>query len=383
MFTRALALFTLASPARALQPPLRRGLKTPRAPLRRAPKTPRAAAPLANDAEIKELLSSSEYAMDISSITPDSEKETYIGQGSGVNEGSGIAALGSWLTKLVGKYLARKNKPIYDELWTIIHDDLLEACRARAGVEAAPTWFSTDKAPYAFATEDGACTGEVAAYSGGPIDWVTTCKFFSSTLGFGNMRIDGWLNRDTRAPHLAVHLCIVFNVLFIYVTLVPRTNLVLDDAYNDYIYGSPKKALNGRTLNDIHVDCIEDPKNFKPYFSKSHVVKAFMTAPTTLLYTVKHNKKNFEKVREISRQYTDLWLDLALQEEPDPEGVMTDGVGTDEVQRELLKTDVRTRQFCGRDPDTKNVANIFGLELTDKLVRTLWGSPEDPVWSSR
>ena len=33
---------------------------------------------------------------------------------------------------------------------------------------------------------------------------------------------------------------------------------------------------------------------------------------------------------------------------------------------------MRTRQFCGRDPDTKNVANIFGLETTDKLVRTLW-----------
>ena len=53
------------------------------------------------------------------------------------------------------------------------------------------------------------------------------------------------------------------------------------------------------------------------------------------------------------------------------------------MQAELLKLDVRTRQFCGRDPDTKNVANIFGLELTDKLVRTLWGDPDDPVWSSR
>ena len=49
----------------------------------------------------------------------------------------------------------------------------------------------------------------------------------------------------------------------------------------------------------------------------------------------------------------------------------------------MLQTDVRTRQFCGRDPDTKNVANIFGLELTDKLVRTLWGDPDDPVWQSR
>ena len=108
-----------------------------------------------------------------------------------------------------------------------------------------------------------------------------------------------------------------------------------------------------------------------------------MTAPTTLLYTVKHNKKNFEKVRQISKDYTRVWLDLALGDEPDPDGVLSKGVDTPEVQAELLQTDVRTRQFCGRDPDTKNVANIFGLELTDKLVKTLWGSPDDPVWATR
>ncbi len=42
------------------------------------------------------------------------------------------------------------------------------------------------------------------------------------------------MRRDTRAPHMAVHLCIVFNVIFIYISLVPRSNLLLDDEYNDY-----------------------------------------------------------------------------------------------------------------------------------------------------
>ena len=65
------------------------------------------------------------------------------------------------------------------------------------------------------------------------------------------------------------------------------------------------------------------------------------------------------------------------------DGVFFKGIDTKETQATLLQTDVRTRQFCGRDPDTKNVANIFGLELTDKLVRTLWGDPDDPVWQSR
>ena len=168
------------------------------------------------------------------------------------------------------------------------------------------------------------------------------------------------------------------NVLFIYVGMPPRTNLVLDDAYNDHVYGSPRSALGGKSLNDLHVECVED-KAFKQYVSKSHVVNAFMVAPTTLLYTVPMSKKNFARVRELSMGYMRSWLELL----DETDGVLLDGVGSLETQKELLQLDVRTRQFCGRDPDTKNVANIFGLETTDKLVRTLWGDPDDSIWQSR
>lgn len=315
-------------------------------------------------AEIDSLLKSPEYAMDISSITPDSEKETYIGQGSGVNEGTGLGALNSFAKRAMGKILTWKNRPIYDDLWVVI-EECLTMIDNRVQLEQCPTWFGPS--PHSFGTDD--CAGTVAGYRGGKVDWVTTCKFFS-TLGFGNMRIDGWLDRSTRAPHLAVHLCIVFNVIFIYINLVPRTNLILDDDYNDLVYGG--------TLNDIHNQCIED-KAFKPYFSKSHVVKAFMNAPTTLLYTIKYNKKNFEKVRKISQDYTQLWLDMAYDKNP----VLLKNIDDKDTQTELLKVDVRTRQFCGRDPDTKNVANIFGIDTTDKLVRTLWGHPDDPIWTDR
>lgn len=296
--------------------------------------------------------------MDISSITPDSEKETYIGQGSGVNKGTGLGALSSFAQSIVGKFLTWKNRPIYNDLWLII-----EECRTlideKVGLKQAPTLVSTFQSP------DAKCKGLVSAYQGGKVDWVTTCKFFSD-LGFGNLRIDGWLDRSTRAPHLAVHLCIVFNVIFIYINLVPRTNLILDDEYNDLVYGSE--------LNDIHNQCNLD---FKPYFSKSHVVKAFMNSPTTLLYTMKYNKKNFQKVRDIATKYTKKWLDLAYSDNP----ILLKN--SKDIQAELLKIDVRTRQFCGRDPDTKNVANILGLDLTDKLVRTLWGHPDDPIWAKR
>jgi len=122
-----------------------------------------------------------------------------------------------------------------------------------------------------------------------------------------------WSSRDTRAPHVAVHLCIIVNAIFIYISIVPRANLVTDYEYNDYgtfvvqekyevphddgvtiimawvvvaipaflnsclvffffffvaVYGSPKAALDGRSLNDLHIQCVDD-KAFKQYVSKS------------------------------------------------------------------------------------------------------------------
>ena len=151
--------------------------------------------------DVAELLSGKEYAMDISSITEGSEKETYIGQGSGVNAGTGIGALAGWVKGLVGKYLARKNRPVYEDLWQIIEGDLLTMVQEHEpALEQRRTWFTEPgdaPAAHTFATADGKCEGTVAAYKGGRVDWITTCKFFSSELGFGNLRIDGWA---TRAP---------------------------------------------------------------------------------------------------------------------------------------------------------------------------------------
>ena len=191
-----------------------------------------------SEGELLDLISDEAYSMDISSITKGSELETYIGQGSGVNEGTGIGALAGFIQNLVGKILTKKNKPIYEKLWTVIEDDCLGLVKDRTpDLEKRRTWFVPEGTPpdaFTFATDDGSCEGTVECWKGGKIDWITTCKFFSKTLGFGNMRIDGWTNRDTRAPHMSVHLCIVFNVIFIYISLVPRSNLVLDDEYNDY-----------------------------------------------------------------------------------------------------------------------------------------------------
>jgi len=159
------------------------------------------------------------------------------------------------------------------------------------------------------------------------------------------------------------------------------------------VYGSTKAALDGRSLNDLLIQCVDD-KAFKQYVSKSvrtyttsrgrlvinfalcyhrgfyahflfmlansaplqHVVNAFMVSPVTLLYTIPYNKKNFDKVRKLSMDYMAVWLDM-LEEK---DGVLMKDIYSKKRQAELLRYDMKTRMFCKKDPDTVRRMPIHG-----------------------
>jgi hypothetical protein len=204
------------------------------------------------------LLADDVYHTNISSIAEGQDARSYIGEETTVSQDDDDknTRRHSWLTTelqaLVGKILTWRTQPIYNKLQGMLDDDLMPLVRQRtATLVTRPTGFETnalvnggnittttttndDHQETSFASDDGACTGKIAAWKGGRIDWITTASFFHTTKGFGNMRLDGWSSRDTRAPHLALHLCAIFDTMFIYVSLHPRANLVLDDDYNDY-----------------------------------------------------------------------------------------------------------------------------------------------------
>jgi predicted small lipoprotein YifL len=211
------------------------------------------ASTLLTDRDMLTLLADDVYHTNISSIAEGQDARSYIGEETTVSQDEEESGGRSWLrTKLqalVGKLLTWRTRPIYDKLQGILDDDLMPLVHQRmAMLVARPTGFeevaltnggtsstTNDSAERtAFGSDDGACTGKVAAWKGGRIDWITTARFFHGQKGFGNMRLDGWSSRDTRAPHLALHLCAIFDTMFIYVSLHPRANLVLDDDYNDY-----------------------------------------------------------------------------------------------------------------------------------------------------
>jgi hypothetical protein len=122
-------------------------------------------------------------------------------------------------------------------------------------------------------------------------------------------------------------------VLFMYMVLPARTNLLLDDDYCDFVYATPRGEYQeggGLSLNDYWISCVED-RRFKPYFSKSHVVNAFMASPTTLLYTAPCNERNFAKMRDLGVAHVSSWLDL-LESKRDSAGVMVKDIDAFETQ---------------------------------------------------
>eukprot|EP00962_Isochrysis_galbana_P005402 scaffold1456_cov118-Isochrysis_galbana.AAC.2 len=164
----------------------------------------------------------------------------------------------------------------------------------------------------------------------------------------------------------------------------PRANLLLDDEYCDFIFATPRGEYQGGpglSLNDYWVSGVDDPQ-FKPYFSKSHVVNTYMVSPTELLYTIPYNKQSLAKVRDFALAHISSWLDL-LDNKHDATGVLFKDIGTFPTQAELLRLDVRMRQFVGRDPDTRNVVKILGQDTVNKLVRTMYGDPDDVFWKTR
>ena len=56
-------------------------------------------------------------------------------------------------------------------------------------------------------------------------------------------------------------------MLFIYISLPPRANLLLDDEYNDFVYATPRGEYRGGpglSLNDYWVSCIDDKRCVPP-----------------------------------------------------------------------------------------------------------------------
>ncbi|QHG19556.1 red chlorophyll catabolite reductase [Nostoc sp. ATCC 53789] len=242
------------------------------------------------------------------------------------------------------------NKAVFEKLWGITKE-LHQKLEARFQLHPDPSVEDLQQ----YSSLDGNMKGSLTAFSGEEIDWLV-----HSWLGnpeksnFSTMRLTTWLKSHIQVPHLAFEFGTLpnGNILF-YIDYIARTELLTDLAYLDRYY---------EPVNQTFLKLQEDSR-LKVFTSKSLYLRLFQS-PVKLCYSGAPTLGTLELTRTLAHETLDRWLTWVDTAEPLPE----------DARNALAARDLLVRRTSAeRDPGNKFVAQMFGSELADKLVRSLWG----------
>ncbi|MEH1906423.1 MAG: hypothetical protein V7L05_10180 [Nostoc sp.] len=108
---------------------------------------------------------------------------------------------------------------------------------------------------------------------------------------------------------------------------------------------------------------MQSDSRLKVFTSKSVYVRLFQS-PVSLCYTGAPTFDTLELTRTLAHETLDRWLTWVDAAEPVPE----------DARDALAARDLSLRRISAElDPGNKFAAQMFGSELTDRLVRSLWG----------
>ena len=199
---------------------------------------------------------------------------------------------------------------------------------------------------------NGSARGSLHAFSGSEIDWLVHGCLYNPMMSFSTMRLTVWLGPSVRVPHLTCELGTVPQ-LFFYMDYIPRTELSTDLDYLNRYYQS---------VNQTFLQFQDDPK-FSRFVSKSAYIRAFQS-PSNLCYTCAPSEQSVAQLRTVAVEMLDRWLQWVDAAEKVPT----------EARASLAQRDLFLRRSSAEsDPGNQFAAQLFGTELTDKLVRGLWG----------
>ncbi|OUL34853.1 red chlorophyll catabolite reductase [Nostoc sp. T09] len=239
------------------------------------------------------------------------------------------------------------NTPVFEQLWGITNE-LRQKLDARFEVHLDVS----TKELQNYSAQNAEVYGSLNTFSGSEIDWLVHQWARKPKSGFNYIRLVIWLGSHIRVPHLAFEFA-TFGHLFFYMDYIPRTDLSTDLEYLDRYYES---------VNQTYLNLQEDSR-FQPFISKSLYIRQVLS-PTCLLFTCPVANETLEFISNIAFEMMNPWLRWVDEAEPVPESERT----------ALSKRDLIVRRAVAeRDPGNENSVRLFGEELTDKLVRSLWG----------
>ncbi|MFF3214383.1 hypothetical protein ACFYYB_27435 [Streptomyces sp. NPDC002886] len=201
--------------------------------------------------------------------------------------------------------------------------------------------------------EDGGPRGSLTGFSGPEIDWMIHSWVGDPEHGFVNLHLTVWLGPHIRVPHLGLAL-LCWPGGWFYLDSVPRTSLVADGAYYDRYYAPAEERW---------LAVREEYEDLSWFTSRTGFIRGSLS-PTAYCYSMPRDDRHIALVRQLMHEQVDRWLTWVDAAEPVPV----------EEQEALAATDLAIRRnIVERDPANVMAVRYFGEQVTDRLVRALWG----------
>lgn len=239
------------------------------------------------------------------------------------------------------------NTLVFEQLWGITNQ-LRQKLDARFEVHLDVSTQELQK----YSAQNGKVHGTLNTFSGSEIDWLVHQWARKPDSGFNYVRLVVWLGSQIRVPHLAYELA-GFGQLLFYMDYIPRADLSTDLEYLDRYY---------EPVNQTYLNFQEDSR-FQPFISKSPYIRQVLS-PACFCFTSPVTNETLMHISNLAHEMMDRWLIWVDEAETVPE----------EAREALAERDlIMRRAIAERDPGNQNSVRQLGAELTDKLVRSLWG----------
>ena len=237
---------------------------------------------------------------------------------------------------------------VFERLWGIF-GEMREKVDARFELTLDPS--TADLETYQSLPEFDA-SGSLKAYSGDEIDWFIHSWIGNPKKSFANMHLTLWLPPTIKVPHLGFALATLPDV-FCYMDYIPRVDLQANADYLDKYY---------EPANKRSVELQENP-DLKYFYSRDLYTRQALSE-TAICYTGQPTEDNLTLINEMAHEMLDRWIGWIDAGDPVPE----------EEQAAMAKRDLYVRRtIAERDPANALAEKMFGKEMTDRLVTTLWG----------
>lgn len=235
---------------------------------------------------------------------------------------------------------------VFNDLWSLTNE-LYQKLETRFQLNLDPITQDLQ----AYSSLDGNITGSLKAYAGDEIDWLTHSWLGNTQKSFSTMRLTVWLSSHIQVPHLTFEFGLLPQIFF-YIDYIPRNELLTNLDYLQQYY----EPVN-QTFLQLQADT-----RLTPFISKSVYLRLFQS-PVQLCYT-STSTEVVELIRTTAHDTLNRWLAWVDTAEPTPEN----------ARLALAERDLFLRRSSSeRDPGNAMAAKMLGKELTDKLVRSLWG----------